>query len=367
MLFARSFLAQQVAGPSWCWSGEPRLPPREQWDDWLARHGAAGREGTAIAKIRELEALGAQVLAPACDVASAEGMRGVVEQALQRFGRIDGVLHLAGANGMDFPIEETTPEVHAAHFAPKIHGTLALDQALEGVSLDFCVLFSSLSSVLGGLRFAPYAAANLFMDGYTLLRNRQGAVPWTSVCWDGWRSMGEPEDAGQAAAIAVAREENTIRGEEGIAAFHRILNLTERPDQLVVSVTPLEPRIEKWIRLKAPQAPDGAGGEATYYGRPELATAYAAPRTEKEKEIAAIWQSLLGIGEVGVHDNFFELGGHSLLGTQLISRLRQRYRVEANIGALFDSPTVEGLANYIESLAGEAPDGDEEEREEFVL
>jgi len=365
MLFARHF-AQQVRAKL-VLVGRTPLPPREQWDDWLARHGAAGREGTAIAKIRELEALGAQVLAPACDVASAEGMRGVVEQALQRFGRIDGVLHLAGANGMDFPIEETTPEVHAAHFAPKIHGTLALDQALEGVSLDFCVLFSSLSSVLGGLRFAPYAAANLFMDGYTLLRNRQGAVPWTSVCWDGWRSMGEPEDAGQAAAIAVAREENTIRGEEGIAAFHRILNLTERPDQLVVSVTPLEPRIEKWIRLKAPQAPDGAGGEATYYGRPELATAYAAPRTEKEKEIAAIWQSLLGIGEVGVHDNFFELGGHSLLGTQLISRLRQRYRVEANIGALFDSPTVEGLANYIESLAGEAPDGDEEEREEFVL
>lgn len=367
MLFARHFA--QTVRARLVLVGRTRLPEREEWDAWLAERGEADRIGQTLVKIRELESLGAEVLALSCDVASADAMSGAVQAAVQRFGRIDGVIHAAGAANRDFPIEETTPDIYMAHFEPKIRGALALERALDGVKPDFCLLFSSLSAVLGGLRFAPYAAANLFMDGYTLLRNRQAAVPWTSICWDGWRSIGGPEDAGQAAAIAIAREENTIRGEEGIEAVHRILSLPERPDQLIVSVTPLEPRIEKWIRLKAPEIPGGAGEEAaTFYRRPELATAYVAPQSEKEKEIAAIWQSLLGIGEVGIHDNFFELGGHSLLGTQLISRLRQRYRVEANIGALFDSPTVDGLVKYIENLARNAPEAaDGEEREEFLL
>jgi len=276
------------------------------------------------------------------------------------------VIHAAGAANLDFPIEETTPEAYMAHFEPKIRGTLALDQALDGVPLDFCVLFSSLSAVLGGLRFAPYAAANLFMDGYVQLRNRRGAVPWTSVNWDGWRGTDGGDDGAHPAAVAAARDAVTIRGEEGLAAFERILGMADRPDQLLVSVTPLQARIEKWIRLKAPELPGDAGETAaTLYRRPELATPYAAPQSDKEKEIAEIWHALLGIGEIGVHDNFFELGGHSLLGTQLISRLRQRYRVEANIGALFDSPTVAGLADYVENLAGNA--ADDEEREEFLL
>jgi len=139
-----------------------------------------------------------------------------------------------------------------------------------------------------------------------------------------------------------------------------------RPDQLIVSVTPLQSRIEKWIVLKDPQAlsPVQAGAQ-TFYQRPDLATPYVAAQTQKQKEIAEIWQDLLGVSEVGIHDNFFEMGGHSLLGTQLISRLRQRYRVEANIGALFDAPTVDGLVDYIEDLSPEV--GGDEEREEFLI
>ena len=84
------------------------------------------------------------------------------------------------------------------------------------------------------------------------------------------------------------------------------------------------------------------------HSRPDLPTAYAAPRNEKEKEIAEIWQNLLGIEQVGIHDNFFELGGHSLLATQIISRLRDTFQVELQLHQFFEIQTIAGLSESVE-------------------
>lgn len=93
--------------------------------------------------------------------------------------------------------------------------------------------------------------------------------------------------------------------------------------------------------------------------RPELTHPYVAPRTESEAMLVAIWQELLGVGGVGVEDNFFDLGGHSLLGTQLISRVRDLFRVELPLRRLFEAPSIARLAEAIaEAVAagGEAPE-----------
>jgi phthiocerol/phenolphthiocerol synthesis type-I polyketide synthase E len=55
-----------------------------------------------------------------------------------------------------------------SHFLPKVAGLRAMRNALRGVDVDFCLPTSSLSSVLGGLHYAPYAAANLFMDTFAV-------------------------------------------------------------------------------------------------------------------------------------------------------------------------------------------------------
>jgi acyl carrier protein len=74
--------------------------------------------------------------------------------------------------------------------------------------------------------------------------------------------------------------------------------------------------------------------------RPQLGAEFVAPRTPVEKELAKIWQELLGVEQVGIHDNFFELGGHSLLLTQLASWIRKAFQVEVPLRLLFDTPTV---------------------------
>ncbi|WP_141250341.1 non-ribosomal peptide synthetase, partial [Pseudomonas congelans] len=70
---------------------------------------------------------------------------------------------------------------------------------------------------------------------------------------------------------------------------------------------------------------------------------YEAPQGETEAQIAAIWQDLLGVAQVGRHDNFFELGGHSLLAVSLIGRMRQS-GLSSDVRVLFGQPTLAALA-----------------------
>ncbi|NET09553.1 MAG: amino acid adenylation domain-containing protein, partial [Symploca sp. SIO2B6] len=82
----------------------------------------------------------------------------------------------------------------------------------------------------------------------------------------------------------------------------------------------------------------------------ELTHQYVAPRTPTEEMLAQIWGQVLKIEQVGINDNFFELGGHSLLATQLVSRIRNTFRLELPLPSLFNSPTVAELANRIGHL-----------------
>jgi acyl carrier protein len=76
------------------------------------------------------------------------------------------------------------------------------------------------------------------------------------------------------------------------------------------------------------------------------------PRTSVEADLAQIWAEILGVEQVGISDDFFQLGGHSLLATQLVSRIRDRFGVQVPLRRVFETPSIEGLAQYIEAMNG---------------
>jgi amino acid adenylation domain-containing protein/FkbM family methyltransferase len=81
---------------------------------------------------------------------------------------------------------------------------------------------------------------------------------------------------------------------------------------------------------------------------PELKGAYRAPITPTEERLVVIWGSLLRVERIGVDDNFFDLGGHSLLAMQVISRMRELFRLELPLRKLFERPSIARLAQLID-------------------
>ena len=82
---------------------------------------------------------------------------------------------------------------------------------------------------------------------------------------------------------------------------------------------------------------------------PDVDATYVPPGTPIEEVLVEIWASVLGLERVGIRDNFLEIGGHSLLATSVMSRVRETFQVEIPLHALFDTPTVSGLAEHVES------------------
>jgi len=325
------------------------LLPREQWQQWLAAHGEDDVMSRKLRRVLAMEKAGAEVWVVAADVAHEMQMRDLLTQTYGRFGALHGVLHAAGCmeeNAFQ-SLGEITAEECVRHFQPKVHGVRALEKVLTDKPLDFCMLFSSLSSVLGGLGYAAYAAANIFMDAFVHEHNRKSPVPWMSVNWDGWESQGQKaKGKGQKAS----EEALVIRPQEGVEAFRRVLGLAGIP-QLVVSTGDLQARLDRWVKLESLEEKESRSSHeeaVAGHERPELASAYVAPRNEIEHRLAAIWQQLLGLERVGVEDNFFDLGGHSLLAIQVISRLRANFQIELSVQTLFNAPTIAELAEHIQ-------------------
>lgn len=166
-------------------------------------------------------------------------------------------------------------------------------------------------------------------------------------------ALGELGDVG-ASAVALAGDRLIAYVVPAVPATDRTLDgpalqaaLRERlPGYMVPSMfvrldaLPMTPngKIDR-RRLPAPDRVDAVGS----------APDPVAPRGPLEAALADLFADVLGRPAISVTDHFFEIGGHSLLATQLVSRIRDVLSVELPLRALFDEPTVAGLAGLLAS------------------
>ncbi|MDC5822329.1 amino acid adenylation domain-containing protein [Vibrio europaeus] len=95
--------------------------------------------------------------------------------------------------------------------------------------------------------------------------------------------------------------------------------------------------------------------------------AYQAPQTEREKQLAQVWEQLLDLDKVGVHDNFFALGGHSLIATKMSGLLRHQFNIELPVAAVFTHPTIALLCGYLSAASGTPSSATIEKRDDHGL
>jgi amino acid adenylation domain-containing protein len=159
--------------------------------------------------------------------------------------------------------------------------------------------------------------------------------------------------AGVREAVVLARE--VIAGEKCLVAYL----VPEQPAPAVSELRVfLEQRLPDFMVPSAfvllEQLPLSANGKVDRRLLPlpvadpaDSVQPFLAPRGPVEEVLAGIWATVLRIDRVGVHDNFFELGGHSLLATQVVSRILATLEVELPLRAIFEAPTVAGLAEHV--------------------
>ena len=356
-------------------TGRSSFPEKVEWDNWLSTHKADDNISRKIQRLKRIERLGSEIMVASIDVAKMPEMERLVLSVEERFGGIHGVFHAAGIieNKAFKTVKDVKRKDFEHHFLPKVKGTINLEKVFMDRETDFCILFSSLSSILGGIGYTAYSTANLFMDSFVRKYNRATIHPWISINFDAWTL--DPEKIEDHPNATRKIEELAMIPEEGLKAINYIMQ-SNMLDQVIVSTGDLQQRYCRWVKLEYKQKVDKASDrkvKRAKYSRPEALTPFVEPVSETEKILVDIWEELLGIEKIGVNDDFFELGGDSLLATQVISRLREIFSVELSLSSMYELPEVGMIASHIDTINQIALDsailgefsGDEVEAEEI--
>ena len=321
------------------------LPPREEWQGYMEKHGPQGPLSARMSAVLKLEELGAEVILSNADASNDKEVRDLVDEIYRRFGVIHGIIHAAGitsGSSLYKSYAEIDKSESEEQFGPKVYGTYALRDALQDREFDFCVLFSSNAAVLGGLGYLTYSAANSFMDSFAAATAKDDER-WISASWDPW-----PRET-KKIEYQTSIDQYAMTPEESIEAFERIV--TRCPaGRTIVATGDLPARLNLWTTTSPRQASD------TRQSRSKLANTYVAPTNDTERRIERIWESVLGSSNIGIHDSFFDLGGHSLLAIRLMNQVCEEFQMGLPIAKLFENPTIAGLANLIAESEQEPKD-----------
>ncbi len=144
--------------------------------------------------IKALEQLGAEVMYIQGDISLPGTAGALIERTKERFNTINGIIHCAGITRDTLLVNKNKEEFEEV-LGSKLWGTSHLDEASAKESLDFFVMFSSLSSIFGNIGQGDYSYANSFMDRFAYYREalreeklRSGRT--VAINWSLWEAGG---------------------------------------------------------------------------------------------------------------------------------------------------------------------------------
>ncbi|WP_231562112.1 type I polyketide synthase [Colwellia psychrerythraea] len=334
-LLLAGYISKTVKNAKLILVGRSDFPARDDWKD-IIKSQVDQSICKKIDKIQTIQARGTDVVIHSADTADGMQMQTLFETVEERCGVINGIIHCAGqVHGSMKALIETEKQDFEKQYRSKVNSVIVLDELLRTRQPDFCLLMSSLASVLGGLGFSAYAATNIFMDAFVQRKHDLGDDNWISVNWDSWNfSSAQAGDSGY--------NNFAMTPEEGEQAFKQVLAGAYYP-QLIHSTGSLDHRLSQWIAKTETTT-------QTLYERPDLETDYVKPTNEVEEILVAIWQNVLGIEQIGIQDHFFDLGGDSLIATRVISAIRKTLSVNESLFSIrdfFENPIIELMAKKI--------------------
>ncbi len=335
---------------------------------WLVERGARhlvlmGRRAPseeARRVIAELEEQGAQVFALQGDVSQAEDVTRILAEINQAMPVLRGVIHSAGVLD-DGVLLQQTWERYTKVMAPKVYGAWHLHALTKHMPLDFFVLFSSVSALLGSPAQTNHSAANAFLDALAHHRRALG-LPAMSINWGAWSEIGAAARHNLESRIAV-RGIDTFTPEQGLQV---LATLFEHP-VTQVGVMPVDwatfggmfagkrmpPYFSALIKATKPRAKQPEAPQA----RPEILRQLQDASAAKRQKLllhyveAQAMKVLSMEASQTIHEKqpLTDIGLDSLMAVELRNLLGAGLSLPRALPAtlVFDYPTTAAMASYL--------------------
>lgn len=338
-----------------------------------------------------------QISYAAVDLTDIDQLSALVRQTADDWDcKLKGVVHLAGV----FEERSLADEQRSAFLQvlrPKMCGSWVLHQLIKENPQALFISYSSVNGFFGGQSVGAYAAANSFVEQFSL--HQQQSIRSYCYAWSMWNELGMSKGY-QLKALTRTKGFHLIEPEQGLTSLwaglshaqsHLIIGLdgsnsnirstiarpAETHQALVAYVA--TKKNSKGHSLSAAEVLELAASRGSISLRDDFNTAiipkikvldalpltesgkidkaalqemadgkvFVAPQTPLEESLADIWQQLLGISRIGRHDNFFEIGGNSLLTVQLTAQIQEVLGKSLTLADLFAAPTIAMLAEII--------------------
>lgn len=340
---------------------------------WLVEKGARhlvmiGRRGAATederAVVSDFAARGVKVLADPCDVTDGHALERLFETMHATMPRVVGVIHAAMVLDDGILANLDAERFHRV-LAPKVAGAENLDRLVRGERLDYFVLFSSVTTLIGNPGQANYVAANAYMEGLAR-RRRQAGLPALAIGWGPITDVGVvAQDERLQAGLQRLTGVTGMTAREALALMEQALAQSpDAPHAAVMTISPTEssftadrlavlrsPTYEGYVNNRGPE-----GGDADTIDLRAIAAREGvdAARRKAADVIAVQVAHVLQLREEEVSQvrPLSEIGLDSLMALELVMNLEERFGIRMPLTGASGGVTIAAIADQIVAHVG---------------
>ncbi len=323
----------------------------------VGRHGAASE--AAQATVAELRQRGVKLLAESCDITDRHAVETLFERIQATMPPVVGILHAAMVLD-DGLLSNLDQERFHRVLAPKVAGLDNIDAVTRGMALDYFVMFSSATTLIGNPGQANYVAANAYMEGLARRRRREGgtalAIGWGPIIDVGVVARSEALRNRLGRVMGV----RGMRAAEALDLMAQALELPPRPEFAVLTVSAIDGMVpsDRLQALKSPTYANLVRGDRSdadaVAGQIDLHAIAASQGIEAARRAltGVIVSQLARVlhareEEISRVRPVSEIGLDSLMALEFAMSLEDTFGIHVTLNSGIGTLTVAGLVNEI--------------------
>lgn len=286
------------------------------------------------------------------DCVNHEDVKKIVSNTIDKYGKMNGIFHAAGKNEMKSIMEKSRQEIEETMLS-KSAGLIQLDEVTAGLNLDFMLLFSSTSAIIGDFGQCDYSIANSFLDTFVdyrenLRKQGQRSGKTISINWPLWSSGGMHGESSDEEQYLKQAGMSYLEDHDGLQIFEEVM--ASKINRLVV-FSGEQTVIDRMIQIEEPveETIKHDQAEVEEITEEENNVELQASEAYLIKEIGRIARSVSSMTEddIGVDDRLSDVGFDSIYFKEMTERIDKELQLEVTPADFYQYQTIKEISKNI--------------------